>query len=101
MNGRSAAAPNFLLDKQTAAGIVQDMLATVRAEWGTTCNEASLSDVERNLFWERIFLNPYIFEGKEELRRSAQGTLTRLSTQRPRSKPLKTVVAHIFVILGG
>ena len=59
------AAPNFLLDKQTAAGIIQHMLATVRTEWKATCDEASLSDVDRNLFWERIFLNPYIFEGSE------------------------------------
>jgi len=59
------AAPNFLLDKQTAAGIIQHMLATVRTEWEEICNEASLSDVDRNLFWERIFLNPYIFEGGE------------------------------------
>lgn len=59
------AAPNFLLDKQTAAGIIQHMLATVRTEWEATCDEASLSDVDRNLFWERIFLNPYIFEGGE------------------------------------
>ncbi len=59
------AAPNFLIDKQTAAGIIQHMLATVRTEWKATCDEASLSDVDRNLFWERIFLNPYIFEGSE------------------------------------
>ena len=59
------AAPNFLLDKQTAAGIIQDMLATMRTEWETTCDEASLSEVDRNLFWKRIFLNPYIFEGSE------------------------------------
>lgn len=59
------AAPNFLLEKQTAAGIIRDMLATVRTEWEVTCDEASLSEVDRNLFWERIFLNPYIFEGSE------------------------------------
>lgn len=59
------AAPNFLLDKQTAAGIIQHMLATVRTEWEATCDEASLAEVDRNLFWERIFLNPYIFEGSE------------------------------------
>jgi serine/threonine-protein kinase HipA len=59
------AAPNFLLDKQTAAGMIQHMLATVRTEWEATCDEASVSDVDRNLFWERIFLNPYIFEGGE------------------------------------
>jgi serine/threonine-protein kinase HipA len=61
------AAPNFLLDKQTAAGVIQDMLAILRTEWEATCNEACLSDVDRNLFWERIFLNPYIFEGNENL----------------------------------
>ena len=59
------AASNFLLDKKTAAGIIQHMLATVRTEWKATCDDASLSDVDRNLFWERIFLNPYIFEGNE------------------------------------
>ncbi|NBS12039.1 MAG: HipA domain-containing protein [Gammaproteobacteria bacterium] len=61
------AAPNFLLNKQAAAGIIQDMLATVRTEWEATCDEANLSAVDRNLFWERIFLNPYIFEGSEGL----------------------------------
>ena len=61
------AAPNFLLDKKTAAGIIQHMLATVRKQWKATCDDASLSDVDRNLFWERIFLNPYIFEGNEGL----------------------------------
>ncbi len=59
-------APNFLLDKQTAVGIAQEVLATVRTEWDATCNEAGLSVVDRNLFWDRIFLNPYIFEGRED-----------------------------------
>jgi serine/threonine-protein kinase HipA len=59
------AAPNFLLDKQTAAGVIQHMLATIRTEWEATCNEASLSGVDRNLLWLRLFLNPYIFEGSE------------------------------------
>ena len=36
------AAPNFLLDKQTAAGIIQEILATMRTEWEVTCDEASL-----------------------------------------------------------
>jgi len=58
-------APGFLLDRQTAAGIIEDMLATVRTEWEATCNEASLPNVDRNLLWERIFLNPSIFEGSE------------------------------------
>ena len=60
-----AAAPNFLLDKQAATTIIQNMLATVRAEWQATCDEANLSAIEHNLLWERVFLNPYIFEGHE------------------------------------
>lgn len=59
------AAPNFLLDKETAAGIIQDMQATVRAHWEAICDEASLTDVDRHFFWGRMFLNPYIFEGSE------------------------------------
>jgi len=55
------AAPNFLLDKRTATEIIQEMLETVRTEWEATCAEAKLSEVDQNLFWRRIFLNPYIF----------------------------------------
>jgi len=61
------AAPNFLLDKRTATEIIQEMLQTVRTEWESTCVEARLSDVDQNLFWQRIFLNPYIFEGANGL----------------------------------
>jgi len=57
------AAPNFLLNKRSASQIIGDMLATVRTEWEPTCDEAGLSGVDRNLFWERIVLNPSIFEG--------------------------------------
>ena len=39
----------------------------MRTEWEATCDEASLSDVDRNLFWERMFLNPYVFEDSEGL----------------------------------
>jgi len=59
------AAPHFLLDKQNATEIIQNMLATVRSEWEATCNEASLPEVDRNLSWGRLFLNPSIFEGSE------------------------------------
>ena len=60
------AAPNFLLDRHIAAGIIQDMLTTLRAQWEATCDEADLSDVESKFLWGRIFLNPYIFEGSED-----------------------------------
>lgn len=57
------AVPNFQLDERAAATIVKKTLEAVRSEWQNTCEEAELSDVDRNLFWERIFLNPSIFEG--------------------------------------
>lgn len=62
------AAPNFQLDERTAAKIVKDTLKAVRSEWQNTCEEAELSEVDRNLFWERIFLNPSIFEGEYDFR---------------------------------
>ena len=60
------AAPNFQLDEGAAAKIVKDILDVVRTEWQNTSEEAKLSEVDRNLFWERIFLNPSIFEGEYE-----------------------------------
>ena len=57
------AAPNFQLDERAAGRIVKDTLEAVRSEWQNACAEADLSEVDQNLFWERIFLNPSIFDG--------------------------------------
>lgn len=57
------AAPNFQLDEGAAAKIVNDTLEAVRAEWQNACKEADLSEVDQNLFRERMFLNPSIFDG--------------------------------------
>ena len=62
------AAPNFQLDERAAAKIVKDTLKAVRSEWQNACEEADLSEVDQNLFWERIFLNPSIFEGGYDFR---------------------------------
>ncbi|MBD1548437.1 type II toxin-antitoxin system HipA family toxin [Roseibium aggregatum] len=61
------AAPQFLLNEKDAAGIIKHQLETLRLHWEPTCDEAALSQVDRNQFWNRIFLNPFIFEGAEEL----------------------------------
>ena len=61
-------APNFQLDERVAAKIIKDTLEAVRAGWKNMCEEAGLSMVDRNLFWERMFLNPSIFEGKYDFR---------------------------------
>ena len=62
------AAANFQLGERAAAKIINNTLEAVRAEWQNTCEEAKLSEVDRNLFWERIFLNPSIFEGDYDFR---------------------------------
>lgn len=36
---------------------------TGRLHWSIVCDEASLSEVDRNLLWGNQILNPYVFEG--------------------------------------
>jgi len=57
-----AAAPAFLLNEDMAIGIINSQIETMISGWVTVCEEAGISDVERNLFWRRQFLNPYVFE---------------------------------------
>lgn len=57
------AAPHFQLDKKAAEDIIARQIDAIRANWGAACKDASLITVERNLFEQRIFFNPYIFEG--------------------------------------
>ncbi len=61
-----AAAPNFQLSENAAKDIIARQIATIRDGWNEICEEATLTDVERNLFGERIFLNDFVFEGRAE-----------------------------------
>lgn len=58
-----AAAPQFLLSEEEAMQIVEKQIICLTENWGTVCNEASLSEVDRNLLWGNQFLNPFVFEG--------------------------------------
>ena len=60
------AAPHFQLDEKAAKDIIARQISTIRDGWDDICDEAALSEVERNLFGQRIFLNDYIFEGTAE-----------------------------------
>lgn len=60
------AATNFQLDSHAAAEIIEEILNALHSNWQTVCQEAELSKVDQNFFWERIFLNPSIFEGNHE-----------------------------------
>lgn len=35
----------------------------IEKKWKTVCEEAELSQVDRNLLWKRQFLNPFSLEG--------------------------------------
>ena len=60
------AAPNFQLSEKTAKDFIARQIDTIRGAWDDICEEAALTEVERNLFGQRIFLNDYIFEGTAE-----------------------------------
>jgi serine/threonine-protein kinase HipA len=58
-----AAAPNFLLNSEGARGIVKRQVQAIRDNWDKVCDEAQLTQVDRQLFWHRQFLNPFAFFG--------------------------------------
>jgi serine/threonine-protein kinase HipA len=57
------AAPAFLLSADAAVAIVAHQVTVIRNQWTQICDEASLSAIDRRLFWRRQFLNPFAFEG--------------------------------------
>ncbi len=60
------AAPSFLLSNDEAIVMIKHQVATIKTQWKTICDEAKLSEVDRQLMWRRQFLNPFAFEGAPE-----------------------------------
>ena len=60
------AAPSFQLSEIAAKNIIARQIGAIRDGWDAICNEAGLTEVERNLFGQRMFLNDFIFEGTAE-----------------------------------
>ncbi len=61
-----SAAPSFLMTERDAVAVAKHQIETIRDRWDAMCAEAALSEVDRNLFWRRQFLNPFAFEGAPE-----------------------------------
>lgn len=59
------AAPQFLLSEEESVDIIVNQLTCIRQNWSIVCDEAMLSEVDRNLLWGNQMLNPYAFEGLE------------------------------------
>ena len=57
------AAATFHLSKDDALAMIQYQKEIIEHNWDTVCDEAHTTTVEKNIFWGRQFLNPYIFEG--------------------------------------
>ncbi len=60
------AAPNFQLGEQAAKDIIARQIGTIRDGWDPICKEARLTEFERNLFGQHLFLNDFIYEGAAE-----------------------------------
>lgn len=60
-----AAAPQFLLSDESAVEIIDNQVEGIEQHWPTVCEEASLTEIDRNLLWGNQILNPYAFEGLE------------------------------------
>ena len=55
------AAPLFLLHTDAATHIVSQQIKAIRKFWAQVCDEAALTEVDRNLLWRRQFLNDFAF----------------------------------------
>lgn len=55
------AAHHFLLSEKDATEIIDAQIRSIGKNWRAVCDEAQLSEAERNYFWRRQFLNPYAF----------------------------------------
>jgi len=57
------AAGTYLLSEFEAREIVDRQLGVIEAQWVEACDAARLTEVERDYFWRRQFLNAYALEG--------------------------------------
>lgn len=69
------AAPHFQLEKKTAEEIAIRQIDAIRTGWKDICEEAALTATDRTLLGNRIFLNPFIFEGASDRLQREAGAL--------------------------
>ena len=56
-----ASAQQFLLNRSEAQSIADRQRAIIEDNWRSVCDEALLGEAERNFFWHRQFLNPFVW----------------------------------------
>ncbi|MBT0587743.1 type II toxin-antitoxin system HipA family toxin [Alteromonas oceanisediminis] len=52
-------AHNFLLSQEEAKAIFEHQIQIIKDNFDAACAEAELSEIDKRLFWQRQFLNPY------------------------------------------
>jgi serine/threonine-protein kinase HipA len=55
------AASQFLVDIEAATKLVAGQVKAIKKFWKPVCDQAALSEVDRNFMWRRQFLNPFAF----------------------------------------
>lgn len=59
------ASREFLLTEAEALDIIRKQVEIIREYWPKVCDEAELTEIDRNFLWGRQFLNPFVFQGLE------------------------------------
>jgi len=54
-----ATAHNFLIDKASAHAMIAHQITTIQNKWDEVCTESGLNDADKQLLWQRQFLNPF------------------------------------------
>ena len=57
-----ASAGRFLLDESNSREVIDNQVDLIRTNWDSVCEEANLTEVDKRFFWQRQFLNAYVFE---------------------------------------
>jgi serine/threonine-protein kinase HipA len=60
------AAPSFLISNDEAIVLIKHQISLIKVRWEAIAEEATLTQVDRNLIWRRQFLNPFAFEEAPE-----------------------------------
>ncbi len=61
-----SASANFLLSRQQALSLIENQVNKIVENWESVCDLAEVSAVDRKLFANRQFLNPYAFDNVGE-----------------------------------
>ena len=57
------AAHRFLLSADDAKAIIKAQVDCIRGNWNDACDDAKMTEVDREFLWKRQFLNDYAFAG--------------------------------------